>query len=43
MKSQVKKNKKEVVLEEREEENSQDSGDVDWLALPITKPKEAKR
>lgn len=37
-----KMNKKEVVLEEKDEDNSQESGDVDWLALPVAKPKEER-
>lgn len=39
-KDQLPKAKKEVVLEERNEDNSDESGDVDWLALPITKKKD---
>lgn len=32
--------KKDVVLEDRDDRASGDSGDVDWLALPVAKPKE---
>lgn len=40
--NQKKANKKEVVLEDRDENNSQESGDVDWLALPVAKPRDEK-
>jgi len=34
--------KKDVVLEVRDDDHSQDSDDVDWLALPVAKAKEGK-
>ena len=35
-------NKKAVVLVEQDDEDSHESGDVDWLALPVAKPKDDK-